>query len=52
LPKADDNVFESEGVQVVVDPASLAYSTGAASTMTTASTARFEIKNPTPEHLG
>ncbi|HVT72014.1 MAG TPA: iron-sulfur cluster insertion protein ErpA [Lacunisphaera sp.] len=28
LPKADDNVYESEGVQILVDPTSLAYLDG------------------------
>lgn len=28
VPKADDNVYESEGVQILVDPTSLAYLDG------------------------
>ncbi|SDR65302.1 iron-sulfur cluster insertion protein ErpA [Opitutus sp. GAS368] len=47
LPKADDNVFESEGVQVLVDPTSLAYLTGCSIDFDDGLHGKgFEIKNP------
>lgn len=47
LQKADDNVFESEGVQVLVDPASLAYLNGVSIDFDDGLHGKgFEIRNP------
>ena len=47
LPKADDNVFESEGVRVLVDPTSLAYLNGCSIDFDDGLHGKgFEIKNP------
>lgn len=46
-PKADDRVFECEGVQVLVDPASLAYLHGCSIDFDDGLHGKgFEIKNP------
>ena len=46
-PKTDDQVFESEGVQVLVDPASLAYLSGCRIDFDDGLHGKgFEIKNP------
>ncbi|MBI2812941.1 MAG: iron-sulfur cluster insertion protein ErpA [Opitutae bacterium] len=46
-PKADDKVFESEGVQVLVDPTSLAYLDGCSIDFDDGLHGKgFEIKNP------
>ena len=45
--KADDNVFQSEGVQVLVDPTSLAYLNGCSIDFDDGLHGKgFEIKNP------
>ena len=47
LPKADDKVFASEGVQVLIDPASLAYLAGCSIDFDDGLHGKgFEIKNP------
>ena len=47
LPKNDDQVFESEGVQVLVDPTSLAYLNGCSVDFDDGLQGKgFEIKNP------
>jgi len=47
LPKADDRVFESEGVQILVDPTSLAYLDGTAIDFDDGLHGKgFELKNP------
>lgn len=47
LAKADDNVFESEGVSVLVDPTSLAYLNGCSIDFDDGLHGKgFEIKNP------
>ncbi len=47
LAKPDDNVFESEGVRVLVDPASLAYLNGCSIDFDDGLHGKgFEIKNP------
>ena len=47
LPKADDQVFESEGVAVLVDPASLAYLSGTSIDFDDGLHGKgFELKNP------
>jgi iron-sulfur cluster assembly protein/iron-sulfur cluster insertion protein len=47
LPKADDQVFESEGVQILVDPTSLAYLDGTAIDFDDGLHGKgFELKNP------
>ncbi len=46
-PKTDDKVFESEGVQVLVDPTSLAYLSGCNIDFDDGLHGKgFEIKNP------
>lgn len=46
-PKPDDNVFDSEGVQVLVDPTSLAYLNGTHIDFDDGLHGKgFEIKNP------
>ncbi|MBL9201237.1 MAG: iron-sulfur cluster insertion protein ErpA [Opitutaceae bacterium] len=46
-PKADDAHFQSEGVDLVIDPASLAYMTGSAIDFDDGLHGKgFEIKNP------
>ena len=46
-PKADDQVFESEGVQVLVDPTSLAYLNGTSIDFDDGLHGKgFELKNP------
>ena len=46
-PKPDDTQFESEGVAIVVDPASLAYLSGSAIDFDDGLHGKgFEIKNP------
>jgi iron-sulfur cluster assembly accessory protein len=46
-PKADDNVFDSEGVRVLVDPTSLAYLNGCSIDFDDGLHGKgFEIKNP------
>jgi iron-sulfur cluster assembly protein/iron-sulfur cluster insertion protein len=46
-PKADDAVFQSEGVDVIMDPASLAYMNGSAIDFDDGLHGKgFEIKNP------
>lgn len=47
LPKVDDNTFETEGVQVLVDPASLAYLNGTSIDFDDGLQGKgFEIRNP------
>jgi len=47
LPKADDQTFESEGVQVLLDPASLAYLNGTSIDFDDGLQGKgFEIRNP------
>ena len=47
LPKPDDNLFESEGVQLLVDPASLAYLDGTNIDFDDGLHGKgFELKNP------
>jgi iron-sulfur cluster assembly protein/iron-sulfur cluster insertion protein len=47
LPKAEDKVFESEGVQVLVDPTSWAYLNGCSIDFDDGLQGKgFEIKNP------
>lgn len=47
LPKADDHVFESEGVRFLVDPTSLAYLDGTAIDFDDGLHGKgFELKNP------
>ena len=47
LPKPDDQVFESEGVKVLVDPTSLAYLTGTSIDFDDGLQGKgFELKNP------
>jgi iron-sulfur cluster assembly accessory protein len=47
LPKPDDNVFESEGVQLLVDPTSLAYLDGTNIDFDDGLHGKgFELKNP------
>lgn len=47
LPKTDDKVFESEGVQVLVDPTSLAYLSGCSVDFDDGLQGKgFAIKNP------
>lgn len=47
LPKADDKVFESEGVQILVDPTSLAYLDGTHIDFDDGLHGKgFELKNP------
>ncbi len=47
MAKADDNVFESEGVRVLVDPTSLAYLNGCSIDFDDGLHGKgFEIKNP------
>ena len=47
LPKPDDQVFESEGVRVLVDPTSLAYLTGTSIDFDDGLQGKgFELKNP------
>ena len=46
-PKAEDTTFESEGVAILVDPASLAYLSGSAIDFDDGLHGKgFEIKNP------
>lgn len=46
-PKADDAEFESEGVKIILDPASLAYLNGSAIDFDDGLHGKgFEIKNP------
>ncbi len=47
LPKADDKMFETEGVQVLVDPTSLAYLDGTSIDFDDGLHGKgFELKNP------
>ena len=47
LPKSDDNVFESEGIQLLVDPTSLAYLDGTNIDFDDGLHGKgFELKNP------
>jgi len=47
LPKPDDQVFESEGVQILVDPTSLAYLDGTSIDFDDGLHGKgFELKNP------
>jgi iron-sulfur cluster assembly accessory protein len=47
LPKADDQVIETEGVQVLVDPTSLAYLAGTSIDFDDGLHGKgFELKNP------
>lgn len=47
LPKAEDNVFETSGVHVLVDPTSLAYLSGVTVDFDDGLHGKgFEIKNP------
>lgn len=51
LPKPDDNVFESEGVQLLVDPTSLAYLDGTSIDFDDGLHGKgFELKNPNAQN--
>ncbi len=51
LPKPDDNVFESEGVQMLVDPTSLAYLNGTNIDFDDGLHGKgFELKNPNAQN--
>lgn len=51
LPKAEDQVFESEGVQILVDPTSLAYLNGTNIDFDDGLHGKgFELKNPNAQN--